>query len=86
MNQDIWSLGIRLTKFAQMEPMCVLLKIQKSDPPALDRPSKWGAQFNDFLRRCLVKDPNHRPRTEELLKVGEWEKAKRMIFGYAHHT
>ena len=76
---DIWSLGITLIEFAQMEPpyhemspMRVLLKIQKSDPPALDRPSKWGAQFNDFLRRCLVKDPNHRPRTEELLKVGEW--------------
>ena len=49
---DIWSLGITLIEFAQMEPpyhemspMRVLLKIQKSDPPALDRPSK----FKDFL-------------------------------------
>lgn len=45
---DIWSLGITLIEFAQMEPpnhelspMRVLLKIQKSDPPKLDQPSKW---------------------------------------------
>ena len=75
---DIWSLGITLIECAQMEPpyhemspMRVLLKIQKSDPPGLDRPSKWGRQFNDFLRCCLVKDPNQRPRSEELLKVSE---------------
>ena len=44
---DIWSLGITLIEFAQMEPpyhemspMRVLLKIQKSDPPFLDRPCK----------------------------------------------
>ncbi len=65
-----------MIEFAQMEPpyhemspMRVLLKIQKSDPPKLDRPSKWSREFNDFVRLCLVKDPNQRPRTEELLKV-----------------
>ena len=73
---DIWSFGITLIEFAQMEPpyhemspMRVLLKIQKSDPPKLDRPSKWSKEFNDFVRLCLVKDPNQRPRAEELLKV-----------------
>ena len=77
---DIWSLGITLIECAQMEPpyhemspMRVLLKIQKSDPPGLDRPSKWSRQFNDFLKFCLVKDPNQRPRSEELLKVREKE-------------
>lgn len=41
---DIWSLGITLIEFAQMEPpnsemspMRVLLKIQKSEPPKLDQ-------------------------------------------------
>lgn len=59
---DIWSLGITLIEFAQMEPpnhemtpMRVLLKIQKSEPPALDQPSRWGKAFNDFIARALVK-------------------------------
>ncbi|XP_055692600.1 STE20-like serine/threonine-protein kinase isoform X1 [Lutzomyia longipalpis] len=73
---DIWSLGITLIEFAQMEPpnsemspMRVLLKIQKSDPPKLDQPSKWSKEFNDFLARALVKDPQNRPTTDTLLNL-----------------
>uniref|UniRef100_A0A8D9BCB3 Serine/threonine-protein kinase 10 n=1 Tax=Cacopsylla melanoneura TaxID=428564 RepID=A0A8D9BCB3_9HEMI len=72
---DIWSLGITLIEFAQMEPpnhemspMRVLLKIQKSDPPKLDQPSKWSKDFNDFIAKALVKDPSQRPNAEQLLK------------------
>ncbi|KAG8240410.1 hypothetical protein J437_LFUL003124 [Ladona fulva] len=73
---DIWSLGITLIEFAQMEPpnhemspMRVLLKIQKSDPPKLDRPSDWSKDFNDFIADCLIKDPSRRPTAAELLKL-----------------
>lgn len=73
---DIWSLGITLIEFAQMEPpnhemspMRVLLKIQKSDPPKLEQPSKWTKEFNEFIARALIKDPAHRPTAEDLLKV-----------------
>ncbi|GFY62175.1 hypothetical protein TNIN_177161 [Trichonephila inaurata madagascariensis] len=72
---DIWSLGITLIEFAQMEPpnhelspMRVLLKIQKSDPPTLDQPSKWSKEFSMFLGKCLVKDPQSRPSASELLR------------------
>lgn len=72
---DIWSLGITLIEFAQMEPpnsemspMRVLLKIQKSDPPKLDQPSKWTKDFVDFLAFALVKDPNTRPNSDDLVK------------------
>lgn len=59
---DIWSLGITLIELAQMEPpnsemspMRVLLKIQKSEPPKLEQPSRWSKEFNDFLKKSLVK-------------------------------
>ncbi|XP_036333880.1 serine/threonine-protein kinase 10 isoform X2 [Rhagoletis pomonella] len=72
---DIWSLGITLIELAQMEPpnsemspMRVLLKIQKSEPPTLDQPSKWSKEFNEFLKRALVKDPQQRPGTDILLQ------------------
>lgn len=73
---DIWSLGITLIEFAQMEPpnsemspLRVLLKIQKSDPPKLDHPSKWSKEFNEFLSKSLVKDPQQRATTEMLLAM-----------------
>ncbi|XP_033213560.1 serine/threonine-protein kinase 10 isoform X2 [Belonocnema kinseyi] len=72
---DIWSLGITLIEFAQMEPpnhemspMRVLLKIQKSDPPKLEQPGKWSKEFNDFIAKALIKDPSTRPTADELLK------------------
>ncbi|XP_072766768.1 uncharacterized protein Slik [Anoplolepis gracilipes] len=72
---DIWSLGITLIEFAQMEPpnhemspMRVLLKIQKSDPPKLDQPGKWSKEFNDFIAKALIKDPTSRPTADDLLK------------------
>lgn len=71
---DIWSLGITMIEFAQMEPpnsemspMRVLLKIQKSEPPKLDQPSKWSKDFNDFLAKVLIKDPSQRPDTDVLI-------------------
>jgi STE20-like kinase len=66
--------GVTLIEFAQMEPpnhqmapMRVLLKVQKADPPKLDKPSLWSKQFNDFLTFCLVKDPTQRPNATDLL-------------------
>lgn len=67
--------GVTLIELAQMEPpnhdltpMRVLLKIQKSEPPRLDCPSRWSREFNDFLAKCLVRDPTQRPTATELLQ------------------
>jgi len=72
---DIWSLGITLIEMAQIEPphhelnpMRVLLKIAKSDPPALLSPSKWSVEFRDFLKTALDKSPETRPSAAQLLE------------------
>ncbi|XP_051023271.1 serine/threonine-protein kinase 10 [Acomys russatus] len=72
---DIWSLGITLIEMAQIEPphhelnpMRVLLKIAKSDPPTLLTPSKWSAEFRDFLKAALDKNPETRPTATQLLE------------------
>nr|XP_013813934.1 PREDICTED: serine/threonine-protein kinase 10 [Apteryx mantelli mantelli] len=72
---DIWSLGITLIEMAQIEPphhelnpMRVLLKIAKSDPPTLSSPSKWSLEFRDFLKTALDKNPETRPSAAQLLE------------------
>ncbi|KAK4337170.1 hypothetical protein RND71_043486 [Anisodus tanguticus] len=72
---DIWSLGITLIELAERQPpnhgltpMRVLLRIQKSEAPTLEQPNKWSTVFRDFIKSCLVKDPNLRPSVEELKK------------------
>ncbi|KAM4607522.1 STE20-like serine/threonine-protein kinase isoform 2-T2 [Polymixia lowei] len=72
---DIWSLGVTLIELAQIEPpnhemnpMRVLLKIAKSEPPTLMQPSRWSPEFNDFLRKSLDKNVDNRWGTAQLLQ------------------
>ncbi|KAG7219598.1 hypothetical protein INR49_018975 [Caranx melampygus] len=72
---DIWSLGVTLIELAQIEPpnhemnpMRVLLKIAKSEPPTLMHPSRWSPEFNDFLRKALDKNVDNRWGTAQLLQ------------------
>ncbi|KAH0623776.1 hypothetical protein JD844_006894 [Phrynosoma platyrhinos] len=72
---DVWSLGVTLIEMAEIEPphhelnpMRVLLKIAKSEPPSLAQPSKWSPDFKDFLRKCLEKNVDARWTTAELLQ------------------
>ncbi|XP_041808252.1 serine/threonine-protein kinase 10 [Chelmon rostratus] len=71
---DIWSLGITLIELAQIEPphhelnpMRVLLKIAKSEPPTLEQPHKWSQEFKDFLKKALDKNPETRPTAAQLM-------------------
>uniref|UniRef100_A0A8D3AD73 non-specific serine/threonine protein kinase n=1 Tax=Scophthalmus maximus TaxID=52904 RepID=A0A8D3AD73_SCOMX len=73
---DIWSLGVTLIELAQVEPpnhemnpMRVLLKIAKADPPTLMQPSRWSPEFSDFLKRCLDKNVDNRWNATQLLQV-----------------
>uniref|UniRef100_A0A8D0ERA4 non-specific serine/threonine protein kinase n=1 Tax=Strix occidentalis caurina TaxID=311401 RepID=A0A8D0ERA4_STROC len=71
---DIWSLGITLIEMAEMEPpyhelnpLRVLLKIAKSQPPTLRHP-KRSEDFKDFLRKSLEKSPEARWSASQLLQ------------------
>ncbi|XP_067879467.1 STE20-like serine/threonine-protein kinase [Heterodontus francisci] len=72
---DVWSLGITLIELAEMEPphhelnpMRVLLKITKAPPPTLAHPSRWSADFKDFLRKALQKNVDARWGVKQLLQ------------------
>lgn len=72
---DVWSLGITLIEMAEIEPphhelnpMRVLLKIAKSEPPTLAQPSRWSSNFKDFLKKCLEKNVDSRWTTSQLLQ------------------
>ncbi|XP_027688704.2 serine/threonine-protein kinase 10 [Chelonia mydas] len=72
---DIWSLGITLIEMAEMEPpfhelnpMRVLLKISKSQPPTLRCPKRWSEEFKDFLRKSLERNPEVRWSASQLLQ------------------
>ncbi|KAI8919081.1 hypothetical protein PhCBS80983_g04651 [Powellomyces hirtus] len=72
---DIWSLGITAIEMAEgrppyhkIHPMRAIFMIPTKPPPKLDNPSAWSDNFNDFIAKCLVKNPAQRPTAEELLK------------------
>jgi serine/threonine protein kinase len=72
---DIWSLAITAIELAvgepphsNVHPMRAIFLIPTSEPPTLPNPEKWSKDFIDFLRQCLVKDPEKRPSATELFE------------------
>lgn len=72
---DIWSLGITAIELAdgepplsELHPMRALFKIPRNPSPTLRNPKEWTNEYNDFIKRCLVKDFERRPTVEELLR------------------
>ncbi|KAL3313038.1 serine threonine kinase 10 [Cichlidogyrus casuarinus] len=71
---DIWSYGVTLIELAEMRPPHqdmnpnrVLMRIRKSEPPTLSKPSKWSSNFVDFLNACLQRNPADRKPAQQLL-------------------
>ncbi|XP_061661821.1 myosin-IIIa [Syngnathoides biaculeatus] len=72
---DVWSLGITAIELgdgdpplSELHPMRALFKIPRNPPPTLQQPELWSADFNDFIRKCLIKDFELRPNVLELLQ------------------
>ncbi|XP_069468828.1 nik-related protein kinase isoform X3 [Ambystoma mexicanum] len=73
-RSDLWSLGITAMEMAEgtpplcdMHPMRALFLIPRNPPPKL-KSRKWSKKFVNFVESCLVKNYQHRPPTETLLK------------------
>ena len=69
---DIWSLGITAIEIAhgappyfELNPQRVIMLIPQNAPPSLE--GNFSAQFKDFVKQCLVKNPEERPSSQQLL-------------------
>eukprot|EP00455_Lapot_gusevi_P053003 TRINITY_DN817_c0_g1_i1.p1 TRINITY_DN817_c0_g1~~TRINITY_DN817_c0_g1_i1.p1 ORF type:complete len:435 (+),score=111.00 TRINITY_DN817_c0_g1_i1:132-1436(+) len=80
---DIWSMGITAIEMAvgeppytNIHPMRAIFLIPNKPPPTLPNPEKFSPEFNDFIARCLAKEPENRPSAAELLNHPFLQKAK----------
>jgi serine/threonine protein kinase len=73
---DIWSLGITVLEMGDGAPPNAELPIFRTlrmvtnpavPSPTFQEPEKWSAEINDFVFKCLEKDPSKRPSAAELL-------------------
>jgi serine/threonine protein kinase/polyhydroxyalkanoate synthesis regulator phasin len=73
---DVWSLGITAIELAEKKPplfeylpMRALFMIaqETEKSPALASPKDWSPDFNDFIAKCLIRDPKQRWSATQLL-------------------
>ncbi|XP_062307087.1 serine/threonine-protein kinase TAO3 isoform X2 [Osmerus eperlanus] len=71
---DIWSLGITCIELAERKPplfnmnaMSALYHIAQNDSPTLQS-NEWSDPFRSFVDYCLLKIPQDRPASGELLR------------------
>jgi serine/threonine kinase 4 len=80
---DIWSIGITAIEMAELKPpysaihpMRAIFVIPNREPPKFQEPKKWSEEFNDFIKQCLIKNPDDRWAAKDLLKHKFVKKAK----------
>uniref|UniRef100_A0A6Q2ZJP3 Serine/threonine-protein kinase 3 n=1 Tax=Esox lucius TaxID=8010 RepID=A0A6Q2ZJP3_ESOLU len=72
---DIWSLGITSIEmaegkppYADIHPMRAIFMIPTNPPPTFRKPELWTDDFTDFVKKCLVKNPEQRATATQLLQ------------------
>ncbi|XP_045036515.1 mitogen-activated protein kinase kinase kinase kinase 5 isoform X4 [Daphnia magna] len=74
---DIWAVGITAIELAELQPpmfdlhpMRALFLMSKSGfkPPVLKEKAKWSADFHNFVKVALTKNPKKRPPAVRLLQ------------------
>ncbi|CAF99337.1 unnamed protein product [Tetraodon nigroviridis] len=72
---DIWSLGITSIEmaegkppYADIHPMRAIFMIPTNPPPTFRKPELWTDEFTDFVKKCLIKNPEQRATATQLLQ------------------
>eukprot|EP01095_Lingulamoeba_sp_RSL-Kostka_P010853 TRINITY_DN3990_c0_g2_i1.p1 TRINITY_DN3990_c0_g2~~TRINITY_DN3990_c0_g2_i1.p1 ORF type:complete len:684 (-),score=238.63 TRINITY_DN3990_c0_g2_i1:81-2132(-) len=83
---DSWSLGITVIEMAdgvpphsELHPLRAMFQIPYNPPPSVEDPSEFSDELNDFLSKCLVKDPKDRASCLELKKHPFVKKGRKKI-------
>lgn len=53
--------------YANIHPMRAIFMIPSRPPPKLSKDTEWSDNFQDFVTKCLTKNPQARPTAEELV-------------------
>lgn len=51
--------------------------IPTNPPPTFRKPELWSDEFTDFVKKCLVKNPEQRATATQLLQVGRERETER---------
>lgn len=84
---DIWSLGITILELAygtvpgsKIKSKDILTRIITEPPPTLDRMGKFSRHMREFVDTCLVREPDGRPTSAQLLEHCWLKGAKKKNF------
>ena len=54
--------------WAEYQPIAAIYRIGSIDTPVPELPEKFSPEARDFVRKCLIRNPDERPSAAELLQ------------------
>ncbi|KFO22195.1 Serine/threonine-protein kinase 3 [Fukomys damarensis] len=89
---DIWSLGIISIQmaegkppYADTHPMRAIFMMSTNPPPRFRKPELWSYDFTNFVKKCLVKNPEQIATATHLLQHPYIKNAKPVSISRLYH-